>query len=284
MRTLIVMMGVFAASVANAELISDNFEVDSSADYTIVTGADPDSTSTFGFDYVGAGIPLAPNSMAGDMGGLRLTANDTDPAVADTITAYHNTVLSGVTTYTLSVDIYMGVTGAGGTTEHAHVGVAGDGATLNSLFNPISGSGHFMAMTGEGGSASDYRHSTPGTLAVPSGDASYLNSTNTTQSTGDTYQSIFPNTQFPGSPGNTWTTLTIDVTPATVTYSLDGTPIIQTATEATDGQISLGHGDLFTSVASPFQSQFVIYDNLRVVPEPAALSLLSLGALLLRRR
>ena len=63
------------------------------------------------------------------------------------------------------------------------------------------------------------------------------------------------------------------------------TPIIQTTTVAVDGYVSLGYADLFTSIADPFQSQYVIYDNLEVVPEPASLLLLSMGgAALLRRR
>ena len=269
---------------ASAQFITDDFETDTSANYTIVDAEPIDATASFAFDYLAAGIPLAPNSQAGDKGGLRLTANDTEPAEADTITAYHNTALSGFTNYSLTVDFYMGVTGTGGTTEHMHVGVAGDGTTLNSLFSPISGSGHFIAITGEGGSASDYRHSTPSTLAVPSGDPTYLNSSNTTNSTGDTYLSIFPDTEFPGSPGNTWATLKIEIAGGLITYSINGTPIIQDDVEATNGQISLGHGDLFSSVASPTQSQFVIYDNLVVTPEPGTLALLGLGLLALRRR
>jgi hypothetical protein len=75
---------------------------------------------------------------------------------------------------------------------------------------------------------------------------------------------LFPSPpyQFAGSPGNAWTTLEIVINAATVTYSLDGTPIIQVATEVQDGSVSLGHADLFSSVSNPFQSQFVIYDNL----------------------
>ena len=46
----------------------------------------------------------------------------------------------------------------------------------------------------------------------------------------------------------------------------------------------LHHADIFTSVAAPFQSQFVIYDNLVVTPEPASLALLGLGAVAVLRR
>jgi hypothetical protein len=278
--------GVLAALLlvvapAAANLIEDDFEVDSSASYTAVDDGTPDGSVTFAYDYVGAGIPLAPNSLPGTMGGLRLTANDTAGA-ADAITLFHNTQITGLTSYSLFVDIYMGVTGTSGTTEHAHIGVAGDGATFNQLFSPISGSGHYMAMTGDGGSSSDYRQFKPSVGPVNSGDASYLNDTNTTNNTGSTYQTLFPDTN--GSPTNLWTTMEIRIGGGLITYLLDGTPIIQDTVEVTDGFVSLGYGDLFTSVADPFQSQFVVYDNFRVVPEPTSLMLLSVGALALLRR
>jgi hypothetical protein len=271
------------------DLIIDDFEVNSMANYTLVEQGGPDSSANFNFDYIAAGIPLAPRSMAGDTGGLRMTANDTLGA-ANALTAFHNTRVTGLADYTLIVDVYLGVTGSSGTTEHAHVGIGGDGVTPNQLFSPISGSGHFLAFDGDGGSASDYRHFKPSVTAVPSGDPSYLNSTNTTNSTGDTYQNLFPAPayQFAGSPGNAWTTLRIDVVGGvggTITYSFDGVPIIQDTLEVANGYISLGHGDLFTSIASPFQSQFVIYDNLQVIPAPgSAAVLLGLGGLALRRR
>lgn len=279
-----VIASLFAAPVSAAPiLISDDFESDTSANYTVVDDGTADGTSTFAFDYIGAGLPLAPHSTAGDTGGLRLTSNDTAGAT-DAITAFHNTAVTA-DEYHLSVDVYMGVTGTGGTTEHAHVGVAGDGATFNSLFSPISGSGHFLAFTGEGGSSSDYRHSRPAAIGglTNSGDPSYLNSDHTTNATGDTYQAIFPSPpyDFAGSPGNAWTTLEILVADGLIRYYFDGTPIIRSEYSDADGdQVSLGNADLFTSLAAPFQSQFVVYDNLTVtmVPEPTTAVLLLLAA------
>lgn len=269
---------------AHAALIADDFDTDTSANYTVVDDGTPDGTAIFAYDYSAAGIPSAPNSVGGTTSGLRFTANDSAGA-SDAITAFHTTTVGG--SYRLSVDIWMNVSGTGGTTEHFHVGVGGDGATFNSLFSPISGSGHFLAVTGEGGSASDFRHYTPGVTSVPSGDASYLNDLMTTNATGDTYQAIFAGGDFPGSPGNRWTTLTIDVFDGgDVIYAFDGTPIIRTLNETVSGQVSLGHADLFSSVANPFQSQFVVYDNLsvEVIPEPSAGVLALLGAALALRR
>jgi hypothetical protein len=264
--------------------IMDNFEMDTSANYTVVEQGGPDSSIAFAFDYIAAGYPLAPNSTAGDVGGLRMTANDTLGA-SNTLTAFHNTLFRG--NYTLQVDVYMGVEGNSGTTEFMTVGIAGDGVTPNSIFTPIAGAGHFISVTGEGGSASDFRHFTPSVTAVPSGDPSYLTPENTTNASGSLYQSIFPEPdfEFPGSPGNAWVTLTIDVAATGVTYAFNGVPIIQTPVEEWEGFVSLGIHEAFSSVADPFQSQFIIYDNLIVTPEPASLALLALGgAALLRRR
>lgn len=288
-----------ATGAASASLLSDTFESDSSASYTVKTDANSpagdgtaDSTSQFAFDYIGAGIPLAPNSAPGTRGGLRFTVNATEegpdgPTVTeeDHITAFHNVAVSSPF-YTLKVDMYLGVQATQpGTTELAHIGVAGNNTNFNSIFTPIAGSGHFISITGEGGSASDYRHYTPSVTAVPTGNASYLNSTNTTNNTGDTYQTLFPAPpfQFAGAPGNSWVTVTIEVNPATTTYLLNGTPIIRTATEVSAGLVSLGYTDPFDSVGP----HFVIYDNLTVtVPEPGSsfLGALGMAALLGLRR
>jgi hypothetical protein len=166
------------------------------------------------------------------------------------------------------------------------VGLAGRANDFNSIFTPIAGAGHFLAFTGDGGSASDFRHFVEPGNVVPDGDSSYLNDLNTTNATGDTYQSIFPGGDFPGSPGNRWTTLSIDVIEGgNVTYAFDGTPIIETPTVATDGLVSLGYSDVFSSVGG--DAHFVIFDNLsvEVIPEPSSALLGLLGsAMLLRRR
>lgn len=277
---------VHAVTLAPTSLIEDDFDTDTSADYTVVGG--DDGSIAFAYDYSADGIPSAPNS-GGSTLGVKITANDTTAngpfGTATGATTVWNDTSVPYDWYRLSIDIYMAVTGTGGTTEYSGAGVAGDGAAINTVFTPISGTGHFLSMTGEGGSGSDYRSATPGGNRTPSGDPAYLNSTNTTNATGDTYVAIFPGAEydFEGSPGNAWTTLTIDVTPGIITYSLDGTPIIQEPFDTSQGdQVSFSYADVFSSVANPFQSQFGVFDNLTVteiIPEPASALLLGLASL-----
>ncbi|MEM7575947.1 MAG: PEP-CTERM sorting domain-containing protein [Planctomycetota bacterium] len=276
---------------ASAQIISDDFETDTSANYTLVDEANaasgdgtPDSTSAFAFDYIAAGIPLAPNSAPGDTGGLRFAANETgdDAGAPDHITAFHNTPVTSQF-FTLTVDVYMDVEAASGSTEFTHVGVAGSTADFLSIFTPVVTNGHTLAFTGDGGSASDYRHSDADQI-FNTGDATYLDPANSTNGTGDLYQALFPNgSPAAGSPGNLWTTLEIVNDGSALTYSLDGTPIIRTSFNGTDGDlVSLGYADVFNSVGP----HAVIFDNLTVtdVPEPATAALLGLGALAMLRR
>ncbi len=252
---------------------SDNFEVDSSANYTIANddmlveepvAVGPDGTVDFGFDYIAAGIPLAPNSMAGDTTGLYISTNDTDNGSGnreeDHYSVFHNTPVNA-SSYVMTVDMYMSIdTTMGGTTEMASIGIGGDATKPNSIFTPIDGVGHFVSITGDGGSSSDFRHFTPSGTAVPTGDPTYLNSTNTTDAGGDIYQQLFPGGDFPGSPGNRWTTVGISVNPTNVTYYLDNRAIIRTPTEAANGLVSVGLADLFDSVGP----HYVVFDNLCV--------------------
>jgi len=216
--------------------ISDDFEVDSSASYTVLDESNaasgdgtPDGTIVFGFDYstlstLSGSVPLAPNSAPGDTGGLVMLVNntDTDAGASDHITAFHNTSISGK--YRLDVDVFLGIDDNAGTTEYAHVGVAGEATDFNSLFLPIAGSGHFVAFNGDGDSSSDWRHSTPSVLAVPSGDPSYLNNDgvnpNSTNGLVPFYQDLLPSPEFdfPGSPGNSWVTLSVTVADDVVYY------------------------------------------------------------------
>jgi hypothetical protein len=206
---LLTAAGSLAVSAASAQtaVITDNFEIDSSADYTIGNDGSIDGVQEFGFDYVAAGIPLAPRSAAGDTGGLRLTVNTT-LGTQNAITCFHKDVVDA-DLYTMTVDVWMNFTGTAGTTEHAHVGVGGDEMTFNQLFSPISGSGAFIAFDGDGGSGSDYRWfrdplNTPmgetNSTTLPNSHPSDLG--NGSNNSGAFFQALFPSP--PSTIGFAW--------------------------------------------------------------------------------
>jgi hypothetical protein len=290
-------LGVALAAVAVSAhaqiLIADSFATDSSANYAVVNDGSPDGTSNFQFDYVAAGLPLAPRSSGADTKGLRLTANDS-AGVTDALTVFHNTNVSA-NQYRLRVDVWINFLRLTGSTEHAHVGVGGNGSTTNSLFTPVSGSGSFIGFDGDGGSASDYRWfraaaNTPTDEAgqnttLPNSHRSYLGngSNNVLASTPAVIPSPFWGELFPAGPGpiatrptvagggvpsNRWTTLQIDVDQVNgwVGYFFDGTlAFLGRFSGRLDGLVSLGIGDLFTSIDDPVLTEaYVLYDNLVV--------------------
>jgi hypothetical protein len=280
-----------ASSTQASVIISENFESGNAAtNFTLVDDGTPDGFANFAFDYVAAGIPLAPNSAAGDRLGLQLAVNQTLGAV-DALTAFYNVPVNA-DKYSLSVDVFISFTGTAGTTEHAHVGVGGDGVTTNSLFTPISGSGSYIAFDGDGGSASDYRWylapANGGPTTVPNTDPSYLG--NGSNNTNPFFQQLFPNTN--GSPGNIWTTVGVEVDAGTISYFFDGTLTFQgTYTGNLNGLVSLGLHDPFTSIGTAAgASVFTVFDNLTVtvVPEPSTVALLfglaAIGLVAARRR
>jgi hypothetical protein len=307
---------VFAAAAAtacagasHAALITDDFEVNSSSSYTVVNDGTPNGTQQFAFDYSAVGIPLAPRSASGAGKGLRLTANDSATAV-DAWTLFHNTSVAA-DIYTLKVDVWMNFAVATASTEYAQVGVAGNGTTFNSVFTPISGSGAFLAFTGDGGSASDYRWfrdpansfaDDPATApAIPSTTLanthpSYLgNGSNNTNAFFTNLFPLAPRTapSAAGVPGNMWTTVEIEVNNINNVISFSMTNPVTSTTGLVfrgsfsgdlNGLVSLGINDTFTSVDAG--SVFTLYDNLEVfVPEPASGLMLVVSAMgLVRRR
>ena len=274
-------VGALCTATAQAQtvLLSDDFAVDTSSSYTIVGPLPLGGTQTFAFDYIGAGIPLAPRSAAGTTGGLKLTANDA-AGVIDGVTCFHNTSVSAPR-YRLSVDVWLNFVGSSGTTEHTHIGVGGDGFTHNQYTLPTSGSGSFLAFTPDGGSASDYRWYRNAALLpqgetevglIPATHPSYLG--HGANADHPFYQALFPSppATIAGSPGNIWTTVTIEVDNSTgvIEFRFDGTLVFQgNFLPPLAGQVALGLADIFTSISGP--TSFTLYDNLVVESLPVGL-------------
>ncbi len=294
-------------SLAQVTLIQDDMNTDTSANYTIVNGGPgaPDGTLEFAYDYSTIGIPPAPGTTDGSTRGIRMSVNDTfvdGTFETEAYTLFHNTEIVGVTDYTMTIDMYLGVWAAGdtGSTESAQIGVGGDGVTRNHLFYfngpnvELSGSGHFVAISGDGGDSSDYRHwrdnangsGNPG--PVNNFDPDYLSTDSNTNVNPDNFlffEGISNiDAPIPGHPGNGWATVKVELLQSEGkikyyvrgdTAATTGVPganlppefiqIIESDIYDPEGFVNFGLADMYNSVATVPEDQFAIFDNLLVV-------------------
>ncbi len=303
-------------ATAQVTIIDDDLNTDTSSDYTIVNaglGA-PDGTLAFAFDYStltdpnGNSIPSAPGSTDGSTTGIQVTVNrNVGPNASfetEGYTIFHNTEISNVMDYTMTVDVFLGVWSNIpdiGTTQHATIGVAGDRTTVNLPFefngalDALTGSGNYVFISSDGGDSSDYRHwrdnanGTPNPGPVNQFDPDYLSSDMGTNVIGGNYFGLFDeianlNAPYPGFIGNGWATVKVEVLQSEgllkyyvrgATANSTGDPslppefvqIIESPLYDTDGFVSFGLGDLYSSIVptAEVDNQWAVFDNLLVV-------------------
>jgi hypothetical protein len=214
-----------AGGASAAILYSDNFNVDSSANWTVnVAPAANASTqqATFAYDYSAMGIPPAPGSS--DTLGLRLRANIPGSA-ANPLTTRPAGVQSGLSVsptgqnfgsnYSATFYAWSNFNGAAnvsgladnanseggtnnvmfaiGTSGTVPIVVGNTGATTGATIDAMG-----FATTGDGGITSDYRIYPKSGTIVPSGDPAYaatpynsLTGSTSTSNTNVYYQNIF---------------------------------------------------------------------------------------------
>lgn len=282
----------------SAQLYSDNFDLNSLANYTV--NQDPDTEVLFSYDYSANGIPSAPNSVGGTTLGVRFRANIDTTAGAAAINI-SPTGQGFVGDYTLRYDLWMNANGpfpagGGGSTQFATAGVGNSGTAIQRSSGTANGP--WFAVDSEGGSGIDYRAyrgialEGPTSTAYAASDDGIINRRNADNSY---YHTTFPGGQSapasqgqtgslaPGTIGFAWRDVQISVTGGTnITWTIDGL-LIATLNNATLGgsNIFVGHWDVFSSITADPSLNFSIVDNLRVVavPEPSTIALGVLGAL-----
>ena len=271
----------------NPILFSDDFETNSASRWDLFWGSGngvSDYTVDWAFDYTheatminGAGyfIPPAPNSTGTTTRGVRLTVNNNDT----------NGLIAGVNLYpkgktfsndfTLKFDMWINypgdAAGAGstGSTEYAICGINHLGTQPNwAATSASSTDGLWFAVDGEGGVSTDYRSfvgNLAGTQTELFGAASGLSQSN---STAAIYQTLFPATRHEtsGAPGKNWVEVELRQSGGTITWLMDSTIVAQRTNTSsfTSGKAMIGFMDTFSSVASPSNQAFVIFDNVRV--------------------
>lgn len=292
----------FVASAAQSQLFSDNFDGGSSHLNWMGFAHNGDVDVNFAYDYStypgGTNqftIPSAPNTVGGTTIGLRVSVNNLLGARTAVSLFPAGQTFSG--NYKLQFDMWMnyngGAGGGSGSTEHAMFGInLGEALTWNTSAPANS---VWFSVSGEGGSSAtssslrDYNSYLGNTMQL--GDAGGFAATGTNREDNGNayYTALFPTPTFQtaGAPGKNWVTVEIEQVGDTTTWSMNDTIIAtRTGTPFTSGNVMIGYMDQFNSIANPAADNFMVIDNVQVVPEPGSMIALAagLGALAARRR
>lgn len=288
---------VACPGIATAQSFFDDFDANTSALYS--TAATTDTKVTFAYDYSAMGIPSAPNSN-GTTIGVKFEAN-VSAGAANAATLH--TPLKFTGDYVVTFDAWVNANGpfpAGGTgsTEFFTCGVGGDGATVN--LGGTTGSGAWFAVSGEGGSSRDYRgYKDKGEQFAESGQflAGNSSASGGAHNSSDVYYAKFGSvdvgklpvqgasnngpaqqngTSGAGTFGFAWHEIRIEVDAdggtggaPLVTWSIDGLAIAKLdagigSKFSSDGTVTIGYMDIFSSVSDNAALSFGVVDNLRI--------------------
>ena len=315
---LALLLATTAASSHAQVLFSDNFDSNSSANWTVNNNGNGLNAANFFFDYSTVGIPSAPNSTGGTTVGLKLGANLSGTGPVSGVLpgiSVSPTGLSLSGDYTLKFDWWhnwlgnastgLGATGGGsGSTQLSTFGILSSGTVANYAGSADS---VFFAATGDGASTTDYRiysPDKPGSYNV--GDAGISYEAGSKNSSASLYTTLFPagatapeeqvtlsstqsGSSLAGTAGFRWHEIEIEKLGFLVSWKINDTLIgtldLSALTNATSGNnILLGHSDTSLGAGTPAnlfeQLDFTLIDNVQVtpVPEPAVGGLLILGA------
>lgn len=283
-KNLLTVAGVAVlASTSMAQTIFSSAG-ESLADFFVANGGDSSAQvvdySNFTFNGVTHNIGESGNQIGGSAAttGLLLSANET-AGVSTGINLFLGNTPINVTAsqYTLSFDMYMMFSPTGSaTTEQMLWAVGRTNTNAVGRWNGGSGDGTWGYSTGDGGSGTDYAINIDGFL-----QQGLNNSTAIPQSAflGSTYT-------IAGAPGGAWSTVDIVVNNGNVDVFHNDVLFFSQASAATSGFIQVGYDDPFSSLSADPGNQWMIVDNIEVevVPEPATMTLLGVGALALLRR
>lgn len=302
-RVSVVLCGLVAAAPLHAAVFyAQDFEIDSSASWTLNSGP-TDSAADFFFDYSTVGIPAAPGG-AGTRG-MKLQANLTSGVFGGMSVSPTGQNFAG--DYVVEFDWWANFNGpfpagGSGSTNLSTFGIGTAGVSPQ-WPGGVQDSVWFGA-TGDGGSAADWRaYSTAAGTGYPDGSPVFPFAT---RNNTDPYfvgfggvaapaaqLALFPQqtgTTAVGTAGMEWHQVEIAKAGTDVTWRVDGllmaTIDLNTVTLA-GGNIFFGHSDInATSSTDPNDSAllFTLIDNIVVAPEPGGLALLALAGLAGLRR
>ena len=258
-------------------LFADNFENDTSANWLTRFGANNgifDATTTFLYDYIGAGIPLAPHSAAGAGKGLYITVNKNE-STATGGSAGINLYPAGQSfsgDFALRFDMLISF-GTAGTTEHALAGLNHSTLLTNRVTQSADannttagGDGVWVAIETDGSANRDYTAYTTTNQA----NAPVTIATRTAAAMAPFVTS--PPYAFPGSPGigptnspKEWSQVELRQVANVVTLTVNAATVFTFTNTSgyTSGDVMIGMNDQFDSIGSA--ANFVIFDNVEVI-------------------
>jgi hypothetical protein len=315
----VVSLAVCPSIVTGQVLFSDNFDGNSTANWTLNAGAVNDTGNVF-FNYSAVGIPSAPHSTGDTTIGMVLKANYPTPGVFAGISASPTGLnLSGnyIVTYDFWQNYNGNANGAGsGTTQLTGAGIGTSGAVAQHA-GIATMSSLWFAQTGDGGNTAaskDYRVYSSAAGSATSGYtiASGVYAAGTGTTAADNLNALYAplgantvpaaqtallatqtGTTPAGAPGFKWHTGQIMKTGNTVTYSIDGLLIATvdaTSLTLSGGDIEFIQTDINATASTDANAatyEFGLFDNIVVqVPEPTttALGLLGLAGFFIARR
>lgn len=249
-------------------IYSDDFNTDSSAQWTAQFGSNndlPDYTAEFAYDYGFDGIDPAPSSEDGSTLGLRIAVNKDEPTAggAGGVNLYPNAqAFEG--NWALRFEMFLSFSDdTGGTTEHAIFGINHSGTLVNR--HATAGSDGFWFAVETDGSASGGGRS----IVAYQGEGETAPATFEALPAGD-FADIFTNPPYlaSGAVSGQWVDVEVAQIGDEITLRINGSVVMQEINDSDfkSGKFMLGHMDTFNSIGS--LSNFVIYDNVRVVSLP----------------
>jgi hypothetical protein len=275
---MLAMVGLTVSPISAAVLYSDDFNADTSANYTVLKVADSttlDSAATFAYDYSADGIASAPSG-SGTVG-LKLEANNGDATEERAAINVYPTGQSFPNNIILKFDMWLNFpTGATGATEFGLWGINCSGTKANAdpgILGATDTDGYFWGITGDGDSATDSRSyegvaaSAATNLAPP--EVGFIDDAD---DNGDTlYQDLFPSppAEIAGAAGKQWVRVEMKFKDGNYKIYLNDTLVYdRTDSTYTSGNIFLGYQDTYTSISETTSESFGIFDNLVVEEGP----------------
>lgn len=307
MRRLAFMIVAGALPIgAMAQLYTENFDVDHTANWTVNKGLNPTgSFADFFFDYSTYGIGSA-NGAGGTTRGLRLEANVTGGIFSGLSVSPNGQSFTG--DYVVTAKAWLNFVGpapvgGSGSTQLGGMGI-GTAGTVPQWAGGTQDSVWF-ATTTDGNSASDWRaYSSAAPTRYVDGNAVYFApSTNSSHAYYAGFGGATPpaaqtalfasqtGSTIAGSAGFAWRDFVVEVVGGFATWKVDNLPIarVDLSTVTLGGSnIHFNYMDSNAGITTdPNRLNFMIIDNVSVqaVPEPATIVVLgAAGAALLRRR